>query len=1010
MIQPIYAVMAMAIFLMSIPYKGFALTNHSSVAFPEAIFHEGLVQFDEQQYDTAQKYFETYANQQSKKYKQEEASYYLVLSALENKDPHIVMLLQYFIVKHPTSPHLETVRYHLAHCFSQAGLWDKSLILYQNINPDRLAPKARAAFQYAIGHTYLQLKDWGNAKKSFLAINHKTHPYYYPAQLQMAYIAFEQGDYDGALVALQMANKKYRQETQSLILKVYHKAGNFSSLLAYVQNCPASSFGKQDQLLIADAYFFLNQYQAAVLHYQAALDKDTARMTWAKLGHALYKTEQYPQAETCFQQLVKKEDHAGQIAAYYSGLIYEKQGNLPAAIAAFCQAGRLKFDPAISDLAAIKGAGLRYQQGAIAEVIETMTAFIQARPESENLSAAQTLLVTCYYKIRAYQRAIDYMAALPYKTEPLLRLYQKVLFYEGLAAYNADRFDAAIAYLKQSLIFPFKPALVLQAQFWLGESFSAVGAYEKALSFYKKYRQQDDLHTLYYAKNLYGLAYSYFNTGHYTTAAQTFEAYITITQKQPAATHYDAILRLADCSYVKKDYEEALRRYARVYTYHPAHVRYQEALIYEILGDKLQAERCLQEIFIHHTDTKYYEKACYHKACTIFNAGRYEAAIQSFSHLIQRKPTSDLQPELLIKRGLAYENLKKYQSAAADYQAILDEYPTHLHAESALMALCNLFAVQGIPEKSDVYLKKYAHVTQKLASHSDEQTIGAAKRLFYNQAYHKVLQKLAAFDKDYPSSQWLAEAYFLMAESYYRLQKQDPAIRYYKKIIAAPQTTFHKKAWLRMADLAYQGKRFQEAITHYQKLQKMELTNKEYHYTLIGLIKASFSLKKYQITTPACLQLLNNPKDAPVETIQQAGLYLGKIALQRSEYKRAASHFLKASKPLHTVTASEAQYLLAHTAFKRKAYTTSLDILFDLVEKYPHNMHYIDGAFLLMADNYLMLGNLIQAKATLDSMIQQSKNKKNIAVAKQKKSKVIAQLKAVDRATKQAPSHPKSAP
>ncbi|MGI2298712.1 tetratricopeptide repeat protein [Candidatus Cardinium hertigii] len=1008
MIQRIYTVMAMAIFFMTIPYKGYPSTNHSSVSFPEAIFHEGLIHFDQQEYAAAQKYFETYTTQQSKKYKQEEAAYYLVLSALENKDPHIVMLLQYFIVKHPTSPHVETVRYHLAHCFSKVGLWDKSLTLYQNINPDRLTPKARTAFQYAIGATYLQLKDWENAKKSFLAIKKKTHPYYYPAQLQMAYIAFEQGDYDGALVALQAAKTKYKEETQSLIVKVYHKAGNFSSLLAYVQSCPASSFGRQDQLLIGDAYFFLKQYPAAIVHYQAALDKDTVRMTWAKLGHALYKTGQYPEAETCFQKLLEKEDHPGQIAAYYSGLMYEKKGNLSAATAAFVQAARLKFDPAISDLAAIKGASLHYQQGAIAEVIETMTAFIQARPDSKNLSAAQALLVTCYYKIKAYQQAIDYMAALPYKTEPLLRLYQKALFYQGLSAYNADRFDAAIQYLKQSLLFPCKSALVLQAQFWLGEAFSALGAYEKALRFYKKYRQQDGVNTLYYAKNLYGLAYSYFNTGHYTTAAQTFEAYIRITQKQPAATHYDAILRLADCYYVKKDYKEALRLYARVYTYHSAHVRYQEALIYEILGDKVQAERCLQEIFIHHTETKYYEKACYHKACTIFNAGHYEAAIQSFSHLIQRQPTSDLQPELLIKRGLAYENLQRYESAAADYQVILDQYPTHFHAESALMALCNLFAVQGIPEKADVYLKKYAHITQKLASHSDEQAIGAAKQLFYNQAYHKVLQKLAGFDKHYPSSQWLSEAYFLMAESYYRLQKQGPAIRYYKKVIA--QTTFHKKAWLRMGDLAYQSKRFKEAITHYQKLQKMELTNKEYHHTLMGLIKASFVLKKYQITTPACLQLLNSPKDAPVETLQQAGLYLGKIAMQRSEYKRAASHFLKASKPLHTATASEAQYLLAHTAFKRKAYTTSLDILFDLIEKYPHNIHYIDGAFLLMADNYIMLGNLTQAKATLDSMIQQSKNKNNIAVAKQKKSKVTAQLKAANMATKQAASHPKSAP
>lgn len=1008
MIQPIYAAIVMVICLIATPYKGFSVNNYQPGPFSEAIFHEGTVLFDQQQYAAAQKYFECYLHSQGKKYMQEEAAYYAILSALENKDPHIAILLQYFLVQYPTSAYVAAVRYHLANCFAEAGLWHKSLALYRAIQPVCLAPEAQAALPYAIGTTYLQLKDWGNAKKCFLAIKNKSHPYYYPAQLQIGYIAFEQGDYNGALAALQAASKKYRLETKSLILKVYHKAGQFASLLAYVQGYPTSSFDKQDQLLIADAYFFLKQYQAAVTHYQAALDKNTSRMTWAKLGHALYETRQYPKAVACFQQLLEQNDHASQIAAYYSGLIYEKDGTISSAIAAFAQAERLKFDPAISDLATIKLAGLRYQQGAITEVIEAMTAFIETHQESKHLATAQALLVTCYYQTRAYQLAIDYIAALPYKTEPLLKLYQKVLFYQGLEAYNKDRLDAAVAYLKQSLLLPFKPSLVLQAQFWLGEAFSALGTYENALKFYKQYMQKSSLNTLYYEQNLYGLAYSYFNTGHYTTAAKTFEQYITLTQKQPAATHHDAILRLADCYYAKKNYKEALRLYARVYTYQPAHVRYQEALIYQALGDNLHAERCLQEVLIKHTKTKYYEKACYHKACTIFNAGNYAAAIQSFSHLIQRQPTSPLQPELLMKRGLAYENLQRYEAAAADYKAILEEYPTHLHAESALMALSNLFAAQGTPEKADAYLKKYAHIAQKMSSHADERAIGAAKQLYYNQAYHKVLQQLTNFDAQYPDSPLRAEAYFLMAESYYRLQKIRQAISYYQKVVASHSTAFHKKAWLRMADLAYQGKRFQEAVAHYQKLQKMQLTHKEYHQTFIGLIKASFALKQYQITTPACLQLLNSPKEAPIEIMQQAALYLGKIAMQRSAYKRAESHFLKASRPSHTVTASEAQYLLAHTAFKLKAYDVSLNTLFDLIDKFPHNTHYIDGAFLLMADNYIMLGNFRQAKATLDSVIGKSKNKKNIELAQQKRAKVVAQLKATAMPTKQVGSDKKS--
>jgi TolA-binding protein len=610
---------------------------------------------------------------------------------------------------------------------------------------------------------------------------------------------------------------------------------------------------------------------------------------------------------------------------------------------------------------------------------------------------AQALLVQCYYKTKAYQTAIDYIAALPYKNEMLLKLYQKVLFYQGLEAYNKGKQEDAIKCLRQSLLFLFKPSLALQAQFWLGEAYSALGAYQKALECYTTVMEKGSCNTLYHEKALYGLAYAYFNTGDYTNAAKNFEQYVNITEKQPSTAHYDAILRLGDCYYVKKNYEQALNRYESVYTYHPAHVRYQEALIYQLLGNSLLATQCLQEVITTHVQTKYYEKALFQEACMLFTTGNYQAAIQKFTYLIEKCSTSDLQPEWLMKRALAYENLHKMEEAAADYIAILEHYPSHENVESACMALSNIFSAQGTPEKMDKYLQKHTQVAQQLANHSDTHTLERAKKLFYSEQYAKVLQQLTSFDKRYPKSTYLPEVYLLMAESYYRLHNTNQAINFYKKVEASGQTGLHKKVWLRIADLAYQNNKFQEALIYYQKLHKMQmqLSNKEYYRTSIGLIKASFAIKQYQTTIPVCLQLVHNPKEIPAEIIQQARLYLGKVAMQRSEYKNAKGHFLKASTPPYTAIAAEAQYLLAHAEFKLKAYKASLNVLFELIEKFPHNKNYIDPAFLLMADNYIILGNFTQAQATLDSIISQSKNKKNIELAKKKRAEVMSKLKKV---------------
>lgn len=996
MIQPIRFSILMALFLLATPYQGLSITTNDPNKTCQATLEEGMLLFEQHQYAAAQNYFEAYLRQNDKKNK-EEAAYYIILCALKNKDSGIETLVQHFIVSYPKSNRVETVRYRLAKFFLNKGFFHKSLLLFQKIKAKRLVLKDRAALPYALANAYLQLKDWQNAKEIFAQIKDKNNPYYYPAQLHIAYIALEEGNYDGALTALQEVSKseKYLLEARSLTLQVYHKAEMFESLIAYAKRYPETSFTKQDQLLIADACFFLKQYNEATVHYQIYLDNDstTDRESLSKLAYALYEMQQHAKALACFKQLFNKEDITCQIALYYSGVIYEKDGATQEAIDAFSKAAGKNFDLEIRDLAYIKRANLYYQQGEIQKVMQSMTTFIQENQNSKSLSAAHVLLVQCYYKTKAYQSAVDYIAALPYKNEALLTLYQKVLFYQGLEEYNKGMPSTAVKYFKKSLLFPFKPVLVSQAQFWLAEALSSLKAYEKALTLYSGLMKQGSLNAVYYEKVLYGLAYAYFNTGHYTSAAQTFEKYLAITQKQASSTHYDATLRLGDCYYVKKNYEQALMTYEKVYPYHPAHVRYQQALIYQILERNLLAEKCLQEVITMHASTKYYEKALHHEACTLFNSGNYERAIQKFSYLIERQPTSDLQPELLMKRAIAYENLQKKEEASRDYATILDKYPTHTIAESALMALSNLFSAQGNPEKIDAYLQKHASIAQHLTSHSDQRMLDTARKLFYSQEYHKVLQQLASFHKSYPQSPLIPEAYFLMAESYYRLKKISQAINYYKKVVASNQTTFYKKAMLRIADLSYQSKQYQEAIARYQALQSSQLNNKEYYQTLIGLIKASFAIKQYHITTPTCLKLLNDPKESPIEIIQQAHLYLGKIAMQRSEFKSARNHFFQASTPRHTVTAAEAQYLLAYAASKLKFYQSSLNILFELIEKFPHNKNYIDNAFLLMADNYISLRNLTQAKATLDSIIKQSKNKKTIHLANKKRDMVISKLK-----------------
>lgn len=177
------------VFLTNLIYPRFSLASPPLPSSPEAIFNEGITLFHRHQYAAAQQWLERYLNLYGKKYKKEEANYYAILAAIENKEPNIEILVQHFVTNYPTSKYIAQLHYYLAKHFYENNFFHKSLSQYKKIKVDNLPPKEKNSFSYNLASTYLHLEDWPNAKKEFSRIKNKNNSYYYLAQLHKAYIA-----------------------------------------------------------------------------------------------------------------------------------------------------------------------------------------------------------------------------------------------------------------------------------------------------------------------------------------------------------------------------------------------------------------------------------------------------------------------------------------------------------------------------------------------------------------------------------------------------------------------------------------------------------------------------------------------------------------------------------------------------------------------------------------------------------------------------------------------------
>src|SRR6185312_15784026 len=116
----------------------------------------------------------------------------------------------------------------------------------------------------------------------------------------------------------------------------------------------------------------------------------------------------------------------------------------------------------------------------------------------------------------------------------------------------------------------------------------------------------------------------------------------------------------------------------------------------------------------------------------------------------------------------------------------------------------------------------------------------------------------------------------------------------------------------------------------------------------------------------------------------KAYLYSGKAALEKQDYEKATDFFLNTLNSAKDENGAEAQYLIAEIQYKQQNYKQSLQTLYDLNDNFPSYESWLDKSFLMIADNFIALNETYQAKATLNSIIENSPNKETVTMAKQK--------------------------
>ena len=901
-----------------------------------------------------------------------------------------------FIVQYPLEPKSSLAYYDLGSFFYTEKNYTKASTYFQKADFPALSSEVQNTGRFRWGYSLFNLKKLKESLDQFNFIKAQGGQYGIAASYYAGVIEYGNGEYTAALTDLKRAaqNESYASIVPYIIANLYYKQKSYDELLAYARTVETKqniSDSKEIALLTAEAYFKKGDYSHALTGFTSYLDgKESAdKGVLYRAGYSAYTVLQDDAAISYFRRSASDKDSVGFYSSYYLGSLYLKKQQKPQALNAFDNARNFKVDPRIVEESTYQFAKISYELGKPDQAIAEFENFVVQFPQSVHITEVKELLSQTYVNANNYNKAIEYIEAMPKRGANIDLAYQKATLLKGEELFNKEDYENAVKLFEKSLQFPIDQNLTAEASFWAGEAYSIGRKYTEAAVHYQRiialldFKNQEVI-----SKARYGLGYAFFNQQIYDRALFNFKDYVNKALKTDPNLP-DGTLRLADSYYVSKSYADALTNYRKAIQLNSPDKDYAYVQSGVVLGIQRKYQEAMTEFDVvikNYPQSRFIDEAIFQRAQLDFEQGNYGSAVSGFTKLLDTQKSSRFLPYAYTRRASSYYNLKDYNKTAADYISVIEKFPSHPVTNDILIPLQEALTLAGRPAEFDKYLTTFKTANPG-AKGIESVEYESAKTLYFNQDYQRAIQNLNNYIAGYPESPRLSEAKYYQAESYYRLREFSKALDIYNGLAKDNTFAMASKVVARVAELEFKAGNFERAIPDFRVLSKMAITKKDQFNAWSGLMESHFLLAAYD-SSNYYAKLILEKGNVNAGAQNKASLFLGKAAKAKGDYETAKDEFLTTLNTAQDEYGAEAKYLLAEILYLSKDYKQSNETLISLNRDFSSYTDWVGKSYLLLADNYLALGDSFQTKRTLQSLIENFPQEQVKTVARERLKKL----------------------
>ncbi|MCR5660078.1 MAG: tetratricopeptide repeat protein [Bacteroidales bacterium] len=953
---------------------------------PEALFNEGVLLFQNQEYGAALSAFTQYRAQvaDAKSQRCVDAQYYEAVSSLYLGQADGPAKVVQFVNDNPGSTWARHANFLYANNLFKEKKYKEALAIYEKADATSLSTDEAQQMQFNMGYAYFQSGELDKAMPLFHGLMMNEGNYKDSSRYYYAHIQYVKEKYNEALDNFRRlrTHKDYASVVPSYIMQIDYLKGDYQSVIEegpeYIRKADKKRKAEMAQI-VADAYFQQKDYDKTLEYYdiyKKNLTRGVSREAYYQMGVSKMMKGNYKGAIGDLQKVAGNSDILAQYASYYLASSYAKTDEPKYARSAFYTAYSAGFDPEISEEALFDYARLSLIPGAdpFNEAVGLLDNFIAEHPNSERKAEAEEMTIYLLLNAKENDEALNRLEAMKNKSKDLQTVYNDLLYATGIDNFQKGYYDKAQVYFSKIMNSRQSATNKAEACFWMGESAYQMGDHAKAGKYLTQFKGMNVASGLpEYGLADYDLGYIYYQKPDYDAAAEHFRNFIRLADDRQNDLKTDAYIRLGDCFFMERSYDKAINYYdlaTRIGKRNADYALYQQGLCYGAKGNVNQKINMLNDLVQVYPSTPYYEQALFEIGNTYLVHGDKRSAIANFNRLIKDRPRSSYTRQAMMKVGMIYYNNNQYDQALTNLKNLVASYPNTDESREALSIIRSIYMEQNKLDEYFGYVN--ANGGQVKVTQQDSLAFANAEGFYLDGQYQKAQTALQYYFDNFHNGAYLLKAHYYGLECAERVGTVDQVLTHLNYILSQPDNDYTDNALLKMARIEYEKNNYKKAGEYYERLSRITEEPLKRLEALEGSMKSNFFMGNYDKAIEMG-ESLRQSRDLTDEQVNQINHIVGKSYFEKGNYSAAIEKLDKSARSDKSEYGAESAYYSAVASIKLKQYDEAENKVFNISDNFSRYDYWVAKSFIALADVYVAKENYFQAKETLRSVIDNYK-------------------------------------